>query len=85
MDGPSVLGSSGLPYVIDSFVYAGQVPAAEFAQATNVEGDWSKGLLTSPSPRHGQFPLDLAVVTFSAVKPAEKGTKPLGNGSPKTP
>ena len=85
MDGPSVLGSSGLPYVIDSFVYAGQVPAAEFTQATNLEGDWSTGLLTSPSPRHGQFPLDLAVVTFSAVKPAEKGTKPLGNGAPRTP
>jgi len=66
MDGSSVLGSSGLPYVIDSFVYAGQVPAAEFAQATGVEGNWSKGLLTTPSPRRGQFPLDLAVVIFPA-------------------
>ena len=84
MDGPSVLGSSGLPYVIDSFAYAGQLPALEFAQATNLEGDWSKGLLTTPSLRRGQFPLDLAVVTFSAVKPAETGTKPLGNGAPKT-
>ena len=64
MDGSSVLGSNGLPYVIDSFVYAGQVPAAEFALATNEEGDWSKGLLTTLSPRRGQFPLDLAVVTF---------------------
>ncbi len=68
MDGPSVLGSNGLPYVIDSFVYAGQVPAAEFAQASNVEGDWSKGLLTTPSPRRRQFPLDLTVITFPAVK-----------------
>jgi hypothetical protein len=85
MDGPSVLGSSGLPYVIDSFVYAGQVPAAEFAQAPGVEGDWSKGLLRTPSLRRGQFPLDLAVVTFSAVKQDEKGTKPLGNGAPRTP
>ena len=85
MDGPSVLGSSGLPYVIDSFVYAGQVPAAEFAQATDVEGDWSKGLLTTPSPRRGQFPLDLAVVTFSAAKPAAKGAKPSGSGALKTP
>jgi len=66
MDSSSVLGSSGLPYVIDSFVYAGQVPAAEFAQATGVEGNWSKRLLTTPRPRRGQFPLDLAVVIFPA-------------------
>jgi hypothetical protein len=82
MDGPSVLGSSGLPYVIDFFVYAGQVPAAEFAQAINVEGDWSKGLLTTPSPRRGEFPMDLAVVTFSA---AEKGKKTPGDGAVETP
>jgi len=69
MDGPSVLGSSGLPYVIDSFAYTGQVPAAEFARATNVEGDWSKGLFAKPSPRHGQFPMNLAVLTFPAAKP----------------
>jgi hypothetical protein len=67
MDGSSVLGSSGLPYVIDSFVYAGQVPAAEFAPASGVEGDWSKALLTTPNPRRGQFPQDLAVVTFSRL------------------
>ena len=85
MDGPSVLGSSGLPYVIDSFLYAGQVPAPEFAQATNVEGDWSKGLLATPSPRHGQFPLDLAVVTFPATKPAEKEKKFFRDGAPKIP
>jgi len=85
MDGPSVLGSNGLPYVIDSFVYAGHVPAAEFAQASNMEGYWSKALLTTPSPRRGQFPLDLAVVAFSAVKPAEKGPKPSGGGAFKAP
>jgi len=84
MDGSSVLGSSGLPYVIDSFVYAGQVPAAEFAQATGVEGNWSKGLLTTPSPRRGQFPLDLAVVIFPGSESAEKLTKPSGNGTPNT-
>jgi len=84
MDGPSVLGSSGLPYVIDAFVYAGQVPAAEFAKATNVEGDWSKGLFATPSPRRGQFPLDLAVVSFSAVKPAAKKRKSSWDGGPNT-
>jgi len=68
MDGPSVLGSSGIPYVMDSFVFAGQIPEAQFAAATGVEGDWSKGLSHRPSPRRGQFPLDLAIVDFPPAK-----------------
>ena len=67
MDGPSVLGSNGIPYVMDSFAFAGQVPAAQFAAATGVEGDWSKGLLTAPAARHQQFPLDLDIVNFSST------------------
>lgn len=65
MEGSSVLGSNGIPYAIDSFALAGQVPAADFAAATGVEGDWSKGLFPSPIPRHKQFPLDLNIVNFS--------------------
>jgi hypothetical protein len=68
MDGPSVLGSSGIPYVIDSFVFAGQIPEAEFAAATGVEGDWSKGLSHTPSARHAQFPVDLAIIDFPPAK-----------------
>ena len=68
MEGPSVLGSNGIPYLIDSFAIAGQVSAADFAAATGVEGNWSKGLLRSPSPRHNQFPLDLNIVNFSSLK-----------------
>jgi hypothetical protein len=68
MDGPSVLGSSGIPYVMDSFVFAGQIPEAEFAAATDVEGDWSKGLSHTPSVRHAQFPLDLAITDFPPSK-----------------
>jgi Peptidase family M23 len=49
MDGTSVLGSSGLPYVIDHFEVAGQ---------------WSKDLAAHPSPRTSEFPLDLTVVNF---------------------
>jgi murein DD-endopeptidase MepM/ murein hydrolase activator NlpD len=66
MDGPSVLGSNGVPYMMDSFVFAGQVSEAE--AATGVEGDWSKGLSHTPSPRHGQFPLDLAIIDFPPTK-----------------
>ena len=68
MEGPSVLGSNGIPYEIDSFALAGQVPAADFAAATGVEGDWSKGLFPTPIPRHEQFPLDLNIVNFSPEK-----------------
>ncbi len=68
MDSPSVLGSSGIPYVIDSFEMAGQVSESDFEKATGVEGDWSKGLLPAPSPRHDQFPLDLNIVNFASQK-----------------
>jgi hypothetical protein len=68
MEGPSVLGSNGIPYVFDSFDLAGQVSAAQFAAATGVEGDWGEGRLGAPSLRHQQFPLDLNIVNFSSAK-----------------
>ncbi len=68
MDGPSVLGSSGIPYLLDSFELAGQVPGPEFAKAVGVEGDFSKGLLAKPLPRKDEFPLDLNIINFPEVK-----------------
>jgi hypothetical protein len=68
MEGESVLGSSGIPYVFDSFVLAGQVSEAQYAAAQNVEGIWNQGLLPTPSPRKRQFPLDLNIVDFSSTK-----------------
>ena len=65
MNGPSVLGSDGLPYVIDRFRLAGQIPAAQFAAADGVTGDWSQGLFTKPSPRRRQLPLDLTIIDFT--------------------
>lgn len=64
MEGPSVLGSNGIPYTIDAFTFAGRVPAAEFAKAQDMEGSWSRGLLPVRSPRRGQFPLDLDIIDF---------------------
>jgi hypothetical protein len=63
MDGPSTLGSNGIPYVIDTFEYAGEVSAAKFASG-NLDGTWNDGLLRTPSVRHRQFPLDRAVIDF---------------------
>jgi Peptidase family M23 len=65
MEGPSALASNGIPYLIDSFALAGKIPAEKDPAAANgIEGSWSGGLFPSPSPRHGQFPLDLDVINF---------------------
>ncbi len=63
MDGTSVLGSSGLPYVIDRFSVAGQLSAERF-DASGIDGEWSKFLSATPSARKMEFPLDLTVVDF---------------------
>jgi hypothetical protein len=57
MDGPSVLGSSGLPYVIDSFAVAGELSG-------DVDGTMRKDFSAHPSARKSEFPLDLTVVSF---------------------
>ena len=63
MDGTSVLGSSGLPYVIDHFAVDGQLSVAQF-NASGIDGDWSKDLSAHPSSRGSEFPLDLTVADF---------------------
>ena len=68
MDGPSVLGSNGLPYVIDGFELAGQIPAEQFTAADTdakfVAENWSRGLFTQSHSLRRQFPLDLTIVNF---------------------
>jgi Peptidase family M23 len=64
MNGPSVLGSDGLPYVEDGFALAGTVSRAQFDAATSLEGVWNQGLFPRPDPRRGQYPLDLDIVDF---------------------
>jgi hypothetical protein len=63
MDGTSVLGSSGLPYVFDKFELAGQLSPAQF-KAGEIDGEWSKDVSTPASGRKLEFPLDLTVVNF---------------------
>jgi murein DD-endopeptidase MepM/ murein hydrolase activator NlpD len=63
MDGISVLGSSGLPYVIDGFELAGQLSSEQF-KASELQGEWSKDISTHASSRKSEFPLDLTVVNF---------------------
>jgi hypothetical protein len=50
MNGPSVMGSSGISYLIDSFTWMGEIPEELFASSTAVEGDFSKALCTDAEP-----------------------------------
>ena len=51
MNGPSVLGSDGVPYVIDRFSYDGQVPPeAIFAADDFLSGDFLRALCPGRSP-----------------------------------
>ena len=61
MDGPSVLGSNGVPYVIESFEYDGQVPVDIFFKMTEKVGG---GRLAMPQRRKGQYPLAWDIINF---------------------
>jgi hypothetical protein len=66
MDGPSVLGSSGLPYVIDSFEYQGQISAQQLYDADDyLTGNFfGPDRLPGPEPRTEQLPLAWSIVNF---------------------
>ena len=65
MDDPSVIGSNGIPYVIDSFDYDGQVSHQKFAAAPSLAGTWGENRLSHPNPRHDEFPMDLTIIDFA--------------------
>jgi murein DD-endopeptidase MepM/ murein hydrolase activator NlpD len=67
MEGSSPLCSNGMPCVIDSFTFAGQVPYDDFAKATGVEGDFSKGLRPAAARRE-QYPMDLDMINFEPTR-----------------
>ena len=65
MSGPSVLGSSGIPYVIDSFGYRGQVPLATFLETDDMmTGTFNGEQLATADPREDELPMLLAIVDF---------------------
>jgi biotin carboxyl carrier protein len=67
MNGPSVLGSDGVPYVLDGFTYEGQVPAQAFLDADDyLSGNFLQGRLPTPQPRTNELPLFGAIVDFPA-------------------
>ena len=65
MNGPSVLGSDGLPYVLDRFSYDGQVPVDTLLAADDfLSGPWLDNALPKPQPRTQELPLALAIINF---------------------
>jgi Peptidase family M23 len=64
MTGPSVLGSNGVPYVIESFNLTGQIDIAAFEAAPDLSGDWGKGRLSKPERHEREFPLNLNIIDF---------------------
>jgi hypothetical protein len=62
-----VLGSDGLPYVIDRFSYDGQVAPQTIIDADDyLTGQFLQGRLPNPEPRTEQLPSALAIVNFPA-------------------
>jgi hypothetical protein len=66
MNGPSVLGSSGIPYVIDAFEQQGQISAQQLADADYyLTGNFfGPGRLATPQPRTGQLPMAWTLINF---------------------
>jgi murein DD-endopeptidase MepM/ murein hydrolase activator NlpD len=63
MDGPSAMGSQGVPYVIDGFRLVGQVDIAVFDKSDVLTGHWGKPL-AEPATEKERFPLNLNIVDF---------------------
>jgi hypothetical protein len=71
MDSPSVLGSNGIPYVIESFEYDGQVPLdlflkafGDFETSNKMTEKFGGGRLAMPRRRKGQYPLAWDIINF---------------------
>lgn len=65
MDGPSLLESDSLPYVLKGFEYSGQVAPELIADADdNLSGTFLAGKLATAEPRKLELPLNLAIVDF---------------------
>ena len=65
MSSPSVLGSDGVPYVLDSFELAGQGTDAEFDEAlTGGNASFPSLDERNPEARRDELPLDNVIVNF---------------------
>jgi murein DD-endopeptidase MepM/ murein hydrolase activator NlpD len=63
MAGASAIGSNGIPYVIDGFALAGQIPTD--ASDDELEGSLQQYRFPQPLAVQRQFPLDRGIVDFT--------------------
>lgn len=59
-----MLGSAGLPFVVDRFRFQGRMDAQRWATATTLKVTWDEGLFPGPSPRSAEIPLDADILDF---------------------
>ncbi len=64
MNGFSVLGSEGLPYLLNGFDLAGQIDVRVFDESPTLTGYWGQGRLKDPILQRDRFPLNLNIVNF---------------------
>jgi Peptidase family M23 len=64
MDGRSVLGSNGVPYVIENFEYGGQIPLDLFDKSTDLTENFGGGRIAVPQQRKRQYPLAWDIINF---------------------
>jgi murein DD-endopeptidase MepM/ murein hydrolase activator NlpD len=64
MDGRSVLGSNAVPYTIEKFDYAGQIPLDLFVGSDNLTENFGKKRLASPQQRRREYPLAWDIINF---------------------
>jgi len=67
MDRPSPMAADGIPYLIDTFDFSGQIDVAAFDAAPQLAGDWGKGRMAKPQRREREFPLNLNIINFGAA------------------
>lgn len=63
MDGPSALGSEGLPFVLTTFETAGTIDKAQFDATMDFVGNWSAGRATAV-PHTNSFPMDKQILNL---------------------
>ncbi len=64
MTSPEAIAADGIPYTIDSFEYAGEIPPKVFDASEDLTDDFSVGKLATPEPRENELPLNLSIVDF---------------------
>jgi len=66
MSGPAVFGSDGLPYAIDRFELADQIPAEQFGDFSvhYLDKDFNPARSGPPMSRQNQYPLNLTIINF---------------------